>query len=333
YVTADPGATTLDFYVTTDPKGTSGTLRKSVTLKDTDPTRGTAQTTVDLTDLTWKQPYYVFARISDVAKDLSGKTAKRTSAPVVSATTVTPYADLFVQLKIAPDVPVDSQPETLSGWPILWQQLGSDGKTVVQSLRDVTDTSGQAGITAGAGTNWTVIVAPKNWSGFSPLPGPGQTGNANGQLIATNLSGGTYASPRQVTAPYQNMISVHGQVSLDVSGSQKKQLGGAGLPGEVVYSDLNNNGQWDAGEPRTATDLGGFYHLRFPLPANQQVNTYTIRLPPDPSAVGTSVRTNPDSTTDFSFQAGAAYTVAVDTRQPNARTAFDDRDFLLQKQF
>src|SRR5262249_49597926 len=50
------------------------------------------------------------------------------------------------------------------------------------------------------------------------------------------------------------------------------------------------------------------------------------------SAVGTSVRRNPDSTTDFSFQAGAAYTVAVDTRQPNARTAFD-RDFLLQKQF
>src|SRR5262249_59848922 len=77
YVTGDPGDTTIDFYVTTDARGTSGTLLKSVTLKDTDPARGTAQTTVDLTDLTWKQPYYVFARISDKTTDLSGKTTKR----------------------------------------------------------------------------------------------------------------------------------------------------------------------------------------------------------------------------------------------------------------
>jgi hypothetical protein len=270
-----------------------------------------------------------------VAKDLSGTTAKRTSAPVVSTTPVTPYADLVVQLQVQPDVPVDLQAVTLSGWQVVWQQLDRDGKTVLQTVRGFTNGFGKAGLTAGADTNWTVVVAPKNWDGFQPLPDAtkGQSADANGRLTTVHLSGGSYRAPRQVMVAYQNEISIHGQASLDLTGDKQQQLAGAGLSGLLVYNDLNNNGQWDPGEPRTATDLGGFYDLRFPLPDNQLVNNYLIRLTPDPSAVATNIRTHPDSTTDFTFASGAAYAVSVDTSQPNPRELFDHRDFLIQKQF
>jgi hypothetical protein len=335
YVTADPAATTVDLYYTTDPKGGSGNLIKSIPLDATAPNRGTVSTSWDITKLTWNQPYYVFARISDVAIDDRGNTTKRTSAPVVSATSVSPYADLIVQLKITPDVPVDQQSVTLAGWPVVWQQLGSDGTTVLRTVQSFTDGFGKAGIAAGAGTNWTVVVAPKNWDGFQPLPdqGQGQSADANGQLTTTNLSGGSYASPRTVTVAYQNEVSVQGQVALDLDSSRNLLLGGAGVSGEIVYVDLNNDGQWDPGDPRTSTDLGGYYDLRFPLPDNRQANTYTVRLMPDPSAVNTFVRTNPDSTSDVSFRQGASYTFTVDTSHPNPREVFDDRHFLIEQQF
>src|SRR5262249_27161854 len=94
--------------------------------------------------------------------------------------------------------------------------------------------------------NWTVTVAPRNWDGFAPLPAKGQSADASGQLITAQLSGGTYAAPRQVVANYQNLVSVHGQVSLDLTGSQARQLGGAGLASEVVYAVRNESGGWDA---------------------------------------------------------------------------------------
>lgn len=329
YVTADPDKTTIDLYYTIDPAGGSGTFIKSIPLTDKIHQSGAIKTTWDITNLPWKQNLYVFARASDVAKDLSGNTGKRTGSATLAATSVSPYADLTVQLKLTPAVPVDSQPETLAGWPILWQQMGSDGKTVTNTVRDVTDSFGQAGITAGKGTNWTMTVAPKNWDGFAPLPGKGQTGDASGQLITMHLTGGTYALPRQIVAGYHSQASIHGQVSLDLTGNQAKELGGAGLTSEIVYVDLNNNSQLDSGEPRTMSDLKGYYDLRFPLPT--VTTNYTIRIKPDADTDSTFVRTNPDSTTDFSFKTGISYNVTVN---PNGKTLplFDHRDFLLQHQ-
>jgi hypothetical protein len=336
YMAADPAATRVDLYYTTNPAGGTGTFIKSIPLDATSPNIGTVSTTWDITDLVWNQPYYVIARISDEAKDFNGNTTMRTSAPVVSATSVSPYADLIVQLKLTPAVPVDQQSTTLAAWPVVWQQLSSDGTTVLQTVRGFTDGFGKAALTAArAGTNWTVVVAPKNWEGFQPLPDPaqGQSADVNGQLTTIHLSGGSYASPRIVTVAYQNEVSVQGQIALDLDSSRNLLTGGAGLSGEMVYLDQNNNGQWDPGEPRTATDLGGYYDLRFPLSGNTQPTNYTIRLMPDPSTVNTFVRTNPDSTSDVSFRAGSSYTVSVDASQPNPREVFADRDMLIQQPF
>lgn len=329
YVAANPASTTIDLYYTTDPAGGSGTLIKTIPLTDKVRQTGTIKTTWDITDLPWKQKLYIFARASDVAKDLNGNTGKRTGSATVATTSVSAYADLTVQLKLTPAVPVDSLPETLAGWPVLWQQLGTDGKSVIKTVRGVTDSFGQAGISAGKGTNWTVTVAPKTWDGFIPLPGKGQTSDASGQLITARLTGGTYGNPQPVVVNFQTQVSIHGQVSLDLTGSQAKELGGAGLTSQIVYLDQNKNGLLDPGEPRTMSDLKGYYDLRFPLPTT--TTNYSIRILPAANTLASFVRNNPDSTTNFSFQTGLSYSVTVN---PNAQTLplFNNRDFLVQEQ-
>jgi hypothetical protein len=328
YKTALPSQTTIDLFYTTDPGGTTGTKFASVPVTTGDKF-GTVTVPWDITDLTWKQNYHVFARISD-GQNSNGK------RPAISATTVSPLVDLSIRLAIAPPVPVDVQADTLTGWPVIWQELDANGKPVGDPVYGATDSSGEAAINRGAGKTWRVTVAPANRDGFIPLKDdPGQDTTTDGNLIIKKVTGTGYASPTQVVANFQNMISVHGQVSLDLGGQAQYEPGGAGLAGRLVYVDLNNNGQKDPGEPATMTDLGGYYDLRFPLPdplpaLPTVITTYTVRLLPQ-DEVKTWVRKDPDSVVDFSFVVGASYQVTVDPHQTHPREFFDHRDLLLDE--
>jgi hypothetical protein len=122
--------------------------------------------------------YYVYALITDPTNP--------TSTAVVPTAHVTPYATLKMQLAITPDVPFDSAADTLSGWPVIWRRTDVAG---VPDLRRTTDAFGFSGLALAQGT-WTVIAAPSNWDGFSPLPIANlQTGTPNGQIIQAGVPG------------------------------------------------------------------------------------------------------------------------------------------------
>ena len=83
----------------------------------------------------------------------------------------------------------------------------------------------------------------------------------------------------------RNMISVHGQISEDLSGRRQISTRWRGpLEGSPSTRTSTTTTCSTSGEPRTMTDLGGYYDLRFPLPAPAPTPTpataspYTIRL-------------------------------------------------------
>jgi secreted trypsin-like serine protease len=57
---------------------------------------------------------------------------------------------------------------------------------------------------------------------------------------------------------------VNGLIFHDTNGNGTKDSGELGLPGWTVYSDLNENNQYDLGEPATATCTNGSYTLDVP---------------------------------------------------------------------
>jgi Trypsin/SdrD B-like domain len=57
---------------------------------------------------------------------------------------------------------------------------------------------------------------------------------------------------------------VSGLIFHDVNSNNVQDSGELGLPGWTVYSDLNQNGQYDLGEPATATCTNGSYALDVP---------------------------------------------------------------------
>jgi hypothetical protein len=326
YKTALPASSTIDLFYTTDSTGGSGIKFASVSLVG-EPNVGTATVSWDLTGLTWQQNYYVFARINDGrdSNDMQRTGSGQQSA--ISGTSVTPYVDLIVQLNINPAVPIDRSADTLSGWSVSWQPLDANGKPSGSPFVTYTNSFGQTALNQGPGKSYQITVTPYDRDGFTPSPGTGQTTTPDGQLVITRATGSGTGTPTSVTAPFQNMISIHGWISQDLSGNGSYELGGAGVSGEVAYLDLNNNGVLDPGEPTALTDLSGYYELRTPLPA--VTTSYTVRLAPDTRFPMTSVRSDPDSTTDFSFTPGGSYTVTVNPQTVQGAVVFNARDFLL----
>ena len=276
----------------------AGTVRRTFNL-NTDPTLSSIPLQV------WKLGYHVYARINDgttgnsPSSGGSGGTGPWLGASPVSPSPVSPYVDLFVQVQVTPDLPVDQKP-ALAGWKVLWQEVDGTGKTVGEPFQRVTDRFGQAGITAGVGKLWDVTVTPANIDGFRPIAAAGQVANPNGYLTAPGVGGGTYANPNQITMSFQNTVSIHGTVARDLSGTGVFTPG-AGLSGYIVYSDLDGDGKLDPAEPHTQTGLGGGFDLRFPVPA--ATTSYTLRLLPNTGDTTTFVQPNPD-------QPGVAFTPA-----------------------
>jgi hypothetical protein len=64
---------------------------------------------------------------------------------------------------------------------------------------------------------------------------------------------------------------ISGQAFYDWNRNGVRDSSEAGLAGVSVYLDLNNDGQWDNGEPITTTDASGFYHFGSLVPGNYQV--------------------------------------------------------------
>lgn len=321
YGTGDPASTSIDLLYATDPSATTGTKFQTISVAGLSNT-GTATGTLDLSNLAVRKDYYVLARISDPTNPAV--------APAISQATVTPYPTISAQLTIAPSVPYDRAADTLSGWPVVWHRTDVSG---VPDIQGTTDDFGYAGLAVAAGT-YTVTIAPNNWDGFTPLPAANQTANPNGQLTQTGVAVGTPGAPTAISLNYQNMISIHGLISEDLSGDGKFQPGGAGLAKLTVYSDLNDNGLLDPGEPRTTTDLGGYYDLRFPLP--NVASNYTIRLVGDGQTI-TYLRVAPTSPTNDTFRVAVPgvsdfYPIAVNPQNPNPGEegfAYNGRDFLL----
>jgi hypothetical protein len=326
YKTALPNSSTIDLFYTTDPTGDSGVKFATISLTGL-PKSGTIDHTLDLTGLTWGQNYYIFARINDGRDSNDMERAGTGKQSAISATSVTPYSDLLVQLNIKPAVPTDRSADTLSGWTVSWQPLDATGKPVGTPFVTYTNSFGQAGVSQGLGRTYQVTVTPYDRDGFTPLPGTGQTATPDGELVIARATGSNTKSPASVTAPFQNMVSIHGWISQDLSGNGSYELGGAGVPGELVYLDLNNSGVLAPGDPTVLTDLGGYYEFRTPLPI--AITSYTVRLAPDTRFHMTSVRSDPDSTTDFSFTTGDSYTVTVNPATVQGAPAFNARDFLL----
>jgi hypothetical protein len=328
YKTALPQSSTFDLYYTTDPSGGSGVKFASVPLAGKQ-NAGTVNYGWDLTKsmLTWGQNYHVFARINDGRDSNDTQRTGAGQESAISATSVTPYSDLLVQLNINPAVPTDRSADTLAGWTVSWQPLDASGKPSGKPVVSYTNAFGQAGLSEGLGQSYQVTVTPYDRDGFTPLPGAGQTATPDGRLVITRATGSGTGTPATVTAKFQNMVSIHGWISQDLSGNGSYELGGAGVSGELVYLDLNNSGVLAPGDPTVRTDLGGYYEFRTPLPT--VTTSYTVRLAPDPRFHMTSVRADPDSTTDFSFTSGNSYTATVNPETVTGAPAFNARDFLL----
>jgi hypothetical protein len=101
---------------------------------------------------------------------------------------------------------------------------------------------------------------------------------------------------------------VSGMVFEDMNADGTKQLGEPGLPGFVIYADLNNNGGRDEGEPNTATDDSGNWTL--------------------PVGLGsTTIRQDRPSPFTCSFPAGCSYTVNLPKNDPPEEPEVPSRRF------
>jgi len=99
-----------------------------------------------------------------------------------------------------------------------------------------------------------------------PDPASGRTGAmvpAAGQVI------------EHVDAGLVRLPTFTGTVYFDSDGSGTRGGDEIGLPGWVVFADINDNGQMDPGEPSDISGIDGSYCVWMPLP-----ETYTIRLVP-----------------------------------------------------
>jgi hypothetical protein len=134
------------------------------------------------------------------------------------------------------------------------------------------------------------------------------TTDANGMFQFTNLGAGTYqvqavppagfvattgAAPPIVPQSGQNIgnvnvglfqrVAISGLVFENHNGDGTRASTDQGLVGQVVYLDLNGNGQADTGEPTVTTTTGGAFS--FP---NLGPGTFRVRLVPAPGFIQTT---------------------------------------------
>ena len=151
------------------------------------------------------------------------------------------------------------------------------------------------------GGNWQAWVSiPDNGSGTPfPLDGggfsvPGNLGTGQQLQVVfeatikdyASLSGPTVTnsgfveiSPYGLVLPVQWKDVIYGSIGdrvwNDLDGDGVQDAGEAGIAGIDVFADTNNNGAWDAGEPKDTTDTGGNYLL-----GGLVAGTYTVRVDP-----------------------------------------------------
>ena len=98
-------------------------------------------------------------------------------------------------------------------------------------------------------------------------------------------SAGATSNAATVTA-VTDLGTISGVVFLSYTGGTTQVAGDPGVANQPLYLDLNHDGQYEAGEPATTTNLDGQY--TFP---GLDAGTYTVRelTPPNSSVVQTSV--------------------------------------------
>jgi hypothetical protein len=118
----------------------------------------------------------------------------------------------------------------------------------------------------GAQTNLSVYNASSNErTGVSaPLPAPGVNNSTNNALL-DNYAAASVVSFEQVPASIGNYVWV------DANADGIRQPAEQGIPGVLVFLDLNHDGQYETGEPSCVTDAQGYY-----LITNLLGGTYTV---------------------------------------------------------
>jgi hypothetical protein len=166
---------------------------------------------------------------------------------------------------------------------------------------DVNYVSGSTRYRFTVGGNWQAwVTIPDNVSG-TPFPldvsgfsvpgslGIGQqlqvTFNAaikdQSQLTGSSITntGSVEISPYGLVLPIDWTDIIYGSIGdriwIDADGDGVQDPGENGLPGIDVFADLNNNGVWDAGEPKSTTNSSGSYLL-----SGLTAGTYTVRVDP-----------------------------------------------------
>lgn len=145
----------------------------------------------------------------------------------------------------------------------------------------------------------TTLTGPSGVYAFDAVPDA--LSYAIGLILppGVTLAGGT--NPTPFTYQYPNGVPVSVSFRLVVptsaAGAVTDAASGDGVPGVTVYADLNNDGQFDGGDPSAVTDANGVYRI-IGLPENATVPIAVVvpaayvQNPPDT----VSVTTNNDPT-------------------------------------
>jgi Aspartyl protease/SdrD B-like domain/Domain of unknown function (DUF4214) len=104
---------------------------------------------------------------------------------------------------------------------------------------------------------------------YSPAEGPGQ--QVPSMLQSHGVSFASAIQGDQLPGLGLTSGQINGQAFDDWNRNGLMDPGETGLAGVSVYIDLNNDGQWDIGDPITTTDAEGYYHFGGLLPGDYQV--------------------------------------------------------------
>lgn len=144
----------------------------------------------------------------------------------------------------------------LPGWTI--NLVGTDGMGNQVSKSTTTDSSGNYSFSVLPGTYAVSEELKTDWYQSYPAGGVWNITLTSGQVDAVNDFGN-----------YQK-IKISGYKWNDQDGDGE-WLGEPALNGWEIYLDLNNDGDWDAGEPKTTTDQDGYYEFTGLMPGDYRV--------------------------------------------------------------
>ncbi len=108
-------------------------------------------------------------------------------------------------------------------------------------------------------------VLPTGWTQSTPSKGYGWSVTLTANQSAIGKDFGAYQAPL-------NTASIAGTIYNDTNGNGVKDSGDAGISGQTLYIDLNNNSKLDPGEQSTMTGTSGAYQF-----TNLAAGTYKVR--------------------------------------------------------